>query len=374
MMQTVLLGDISKKITKGTTPTTYGSSFKDNGINFIKVESISEDGSFITDKFMYIDEDTHNNLLKRSIIEEGDILLTMAGAIGRVAQVPARILPANTSQAVSIIRIKTELADRRYVRYFLESPYAKNQFLGGITQSAQPNLSLGNISKIQVLLPEREAQKKIADILSSLDEKIELNRKMNETLEQIGQALFRHYFIDNPEAKNLGLTTVGQKIHPKRGKSLSSKNMKEGLVKVVSGGLQPAGFHDVPNTKSPVITISASGANAGFVSLWNEDVWSADSSFIDKTITDNVYFYYIFLKLNQNKIYGMQTGAAQPHIAPSNIEMMEIGDIPDDLIAEFDSCVSGLFDLIASNKKEMANLIDLRDAILPRLISGKIKI
>lgn len=373
MTRTVLLGDICSLITKGTTPTTYGKSFVKSGINFIKVESITCNGTFLTDKFMHIDYETHENLLKRSIIQQGDILLTMAGAIGRVAYVKDdSILPANTNQAVSIIRITSPDVNPLYVRYFLESESAKIQFFGGTVQTAQPNLSLGNISKIRVDLPNLEQQNKVVHILEKVDEKIEINRQMNETLEQMGQALFRHYFIDNSEAKGWGKVSLGQKIHPKRGKSLTSKNMKDGTIPVVSGGLQPAGLHSEANTKTPVITVSASGANAGFVALWGDNIWSADSSFVDKTITDNVYFYYIFLKINQDKIYGMQTGAAQPHIYPSHLELLEIPNAPSNVVSRFNDEVSALFGKIENNKREIQTLTSLRDTLLPRLISGKI--
>jgi type I restriction enzyme S subunit len=373
-MQTVFLGDIANKITKGTTPSTYGAKFTESGVNFVKVESITAQGGFLVDKFVHIDESTHHNMLKRSIIEEGDILLTMAGAIGRVAQVPKDILPANTNQAVSIIRINHKDADSRYIRYFLESPNAKSQFFAGITQSAQPNLSLGNISKIQVPLPELDTQKKIVDILGSIDEQIELNRKMNDTIEQMGQALFRQYFINNPNAETWGYVQIGKKIKPRRGKSLQSRNMIEGTVPVISGGLQPAGYHNESNTGSPVITVSASGANAGFVALWEEPVWSADSCFIDANITNDVYFYYLIMKLRQDVIYGMQTGSGQPHIYPKHIELLEIPDAPDNIMNDFRDIVEPLFQKIHENKLSIETLTSLRDILLPRLISGKIKV
>ena len=211
-------------------------------------------------------------------------------------------------------------------------------------------------------------------MLGRIDEKIELNRAMNETLEQMGQALFRHYFIDNPEAKTWGKTAVGDKIKPRRGKSLQSKNMKPGDVPVVSGGLQPAGLHDESNTVAPVITVSASGANAGFTALWGESVWSADSSYIDTTITSYVYFYYILLSRNQKRTYEMQTGSGQPHIYPSHIELLEMPDAPDAVIARFNDDVAANFMKIAENKKEVQALTTLRDTLLPRLISGKVKV
>ena len=96
------LKEITHRVTKGTTPTSLGKKFSETGINFIKAESITDDGRFITSKFAHIDEET-NNSLKRSILKEEDLLFSIAGVIGRVAVVLPDILPANTNQALAII-------------------------------------------------------------------------------------------------------------------------------------------------------------------------------------------------------------------------------------------------------------------------------
>ena len=101
-MQLVPLQDLCEVVTKGTTPTTLGKSFSNQGINFIKAESILNNHSLDRGRFAYIDEET-NSLLKRSIIKEGDIVFTIAGTLGRFALVDDTVLPANTNQAVAII-------------------------------------------------------------------------------------------------------------------------------------------------------------------------------------------------------------------------------------------------------------------------------
>jgi type I restriction enzyme S subunit len=93
-----------------------------------------------------------------------------------------------------------------------------------------------------------------------------------------------------------GNKLIGDIITPKRGKGLLSKDAVFGDAPVVAGGLEPATYHNIANTTSPVLTISASGANAGFVNLWNIPVWSSDSSFIDADMTNDVYFWYVMLK------------------------------------------------------------------------------
>ena len=268
------------------------------------------------------------------------------------------------------------IAYPRYAYYWITAPQqlAQLQVIAESRSGTFPQITFDTIKNLKVILPEYPEQVRIADFVDAIDEKIELNQKMNDTLEQMGQALFMKYFNLNIEAQNWGKIQIGKKINPRRGKSLQSRDMIAGKVPVVSGGLQPAGYHNESNTSSPVITVSASGANAGFVALWEEPVWSADSCYIDTTITNDVYFYYLFMKANQTVIYGMQTGSGQPHIYPKHIELLEIPNAPQKEIETFGLQVKPLFKKIHENKVEIETLTTLRDSLLPRLINGKISI
>ena len=141
---------------------------------------------------------------------------------------------------------------------------------------------------------------------------------------------------------------------------------------VVAGGLEAAAHHNKSNTSAPVITISASGANAGFVRLWGEKVWSSDSSFIDDSITKNVYFWYVLLKSRQKEIYDAQTGSAQAHIYPKHIADMSVGDISDEEISKYNNLVTPMFEKIALNDAANIGLSATRDLLLPKLMSGEI--
>ncbi len=150
-----------------------------------------------------------------------------------------------------------------------------------------------------------------------------------------------------------------------------SKDALHGDVPVVAGGLEPSTYHNVANTLSPVITISASGANAGFVNLWNIPVWSSDSSYIDNSITPNVFFWYIMLKKRQQEIFEAQTGSAQPHIYPKHIAEMPISNISPHKIMIFEQQVKPLFELIGANILENKRLNDTRDSLLSKLMSNE---
>jgi len=187
----VKLGEIAEKITKGTTPTTYGYTFTNEGINFIKVESIDEHGNFIKENISHISKEA-NQALKRSILEENDILFSIAGALGRVALVTKDILPANTNQALAIIRLKKDKhINVRYIKYFLQSQYIQRYINLISVQSAQANLSLTQVRNFNVTLPPLPEQKKIAKILMTVDKKLELLKKRKEKLERIKKGLMK---------------------------------------------------------------------------------------------------------------------------------------------------------------------------------------
>jgi type I restriction enzyme S subunit len=147
-----------------------------------------------------------------------------------------------------------------------------------------------------------------------------------------------------------------------------------GDVPVVAGGLEPATYHNNANTQAPVLTISASGANAGYVNLWHIPVWSSDSSYIDASMTSEVYFWYVLLKKRQKEIFDAQTGSAQPHIYPQHIAVMPITEINSEDIKNFNNSVSPLFSMIGANIEENRNLASLRDTLLPKLMSGELDV
>lgn len=197
------------------------------------------------------------------------------------------------------------------------------------------------------------------------------NRQENDNLEQQAQALFKAWFVDNASYSG---ASISDYFLPSRGKNLLTSDAKGGKVPVVAGGLTPSAYHDVANTKAPVITFSASGANAGYVNLWGIPVWSSDSSYIDETITSNIYFWYNLLKYNQRNIYESQTGSAQPHIYPKHIGNLLIPDLDMKKVECYDSIVASMYLQISEIQQENQRLSALRDALLPKLMSGELKI
>ncbi|WP_313636488.1 restriction endonuclease subunit S [Empedobacter sp.] len=158
------LGDITQIITKGTTPKIFSS----NGINFIKIESFNNN-KIIPNKFMFISKEIHEKELKRSILKSNDILFAIAGAtIGKCAIVSEDILPANTNQALAIIRLNENI-NLKYIFNFLQSLEMKKYIEKFNKTSAQPNLNLKQISDFKIPIPSIEEQERIVNLLDQFD-------------------------------------------------------------------------------------------------------------------------------------------------------------------------------------------------------------
>ena len=168
------LSMISQIITKGTTPRGGNVAYVDKGIGFLRAENVSGFGKLDTTDLKYVTKDAHNNFLKRSILCANDILITIAGTLGRTAIVPETELPLNTNQAVSIVRpINYKLLNLMYVIYAVNASEISKKLLSQSVEMAIPNLSLDNISNCTFPLPPLAEQKRIVDAIETAFEHLD---------------------------------------------------------------------------------------------------------------------------------------------------------------------------------------------------------
>lgn len=196
----VRLSEIAELITKGTTPTTLGYNFQEDGVNFLKIECFSEDGTYIKEKTAHISEECHEKL-KRSKLRTGDILFSIAGAIGRVAVVTEEMLPANTNQALAIIRVTRDDIYLPYIKLILTSQIAKAQFERKKQGVAQLNISLKDINELEIPLPEKSKQIECASLLEKISGIITARQKQLQKLDELVKARFVEMFgspVSNP--------------------------------------------------------------------------------------------------------------------------------------------------------------------------------
>ena len=194
-MGKVRLGDIATVITKGTTPTTLGYDFVEEGINFVKIESITENGEFLTGKFAHITEECDRKL-SRSQLKQNDLLFSIAGAIGRTAIVTEDILPANTNQALAIIRVPEGVIDYSYLKYVLQSSDVVDQFERKKQGVAQLNISLKDIGDFLIPLRTTEEQTFAVAVMDKICELIVLRKEQLEKLDELVKSRFIELFGD----------------------------------------------------------------------------------------------------------------------------------------------------------------------------------
>ena len=306
----------------------------------------------------------------RAIPEEDDIIIAREAPVGNAAIIQKGQIVC-LGQRVVLLKPNKDLVDPNFLVYYLLSNEVQHRLRIQANGAVVAHLNVADIRNLTISLPPLYEQKRIGKSLKIIDDKIDLNRRINDNLEQQAQALFKSWFVENASYSGV---SISEYFLPNRGKNLLVSDAKGGKTPVVAGGLTPSAFHNVANTKAPVITISASGANAGFVNLWGIPVWAADSSYIDSTIVSNIYFWYNLLKYNQKNIYESQTGSAQPHIYPKHIGNLLIPDLDMRKVECYESIVTSMYLQINEIQQETKFLSDLRDTLLPKLMSGELKI
>lgn len=208
----IKLGDLCEVITKGTTPTSIGYNFTDSGIKFIKVESLTESGEIIPNKVAYIDEACHQ-ALKRSQLKKNDILFSIAGALGRIGIVKEDILPANTNQALAIIRLKKDSnALVEFIAKYFNSNIVTDEIEKLRIGAAQQNLSLTQLNNLFVPLPPLPEQLRIVSILDEAFAAIAKAKANAEQNLKNAKELFESYL---------------QGVFEKKGDGWEERNIKE---------------------------------------------------------------------------------------------------------------------------------------------------
>ena len=239
---------------------------------------------------------------------------------------------------------------------------------------------------IEIEFPNIDIKRKIGSILSVYDDLIENNQKQIKLLEEAAQRLYKEWFVDLrfpgyentkvvdgvPEGWKKGI--LGDIAIFRRGKTITKTQVHEGDVPVVAGGLEPAYYHNEANTVAPVITVSGSGANAGFSRLYNVDVFASDCSFADSETTPFLFFVYCFLIENRANLNALQKGAAQPHVYAKDINTMELTVPTDDKLEAFCKFVFSYFEKIKVLQKQIQISSQARDRLLPKFINGELEV
>lgn len=351
-----------------------------------------------------IGKETLDRLRKRTQLSKGDVLLSSVGTIGETAIVKEEYPPYEFQRSVAIFK-----PDKRYItsKFLFYSLNNKKKVLQSMAEGAvQQCLFINPLKQFQISIPPLDEQKKIAGVLSALDDKIELNNKINRNLEAQAQAIFKSWFIDfepfggkMPADWKQGylsdvLSTIESGSRPKGGSELS------GVPSIGAENIDGIGHYDY--TKEKYINrnffqnLRHGKVNSGDVLLYKDGAYvgkvsMALNGFPHKICAVNEHVFilrtneclpsqsYLYLFLTQrsirNKISTLGSAkAAQPGINQGDIKGIALTIPNQKMIQTFENATSSIFNMIVQNSIQSRCLAQLRDTLLPKLMSGEIDI
>ncbi|HFR4112911.1 TPA: restriction endonuclease subunit S [Yersinia enterocolitica] len=366
-----LLGSVTSKIGSGSTPKGGSQVYLDLGIPFIRSQNVNND-KLLLNELVFISSDTDKKM-KGSRVKPGDILLNITGAsIGRSCVVPESFDKGNVNQHVCIIRLSN--GKPRFYQNYLSSQ--KGQKLIELSQSGsgREGLNFENIRKFKIASPTIQEQAKIADFLSSVDEKIALQTKQYELLCHYKKGVMQRIFSQELRFKDENGEEFAEWIYISldnmatitKGKAISSANIIDGPYPVIAGGKSSPYSHN-DFTHENIITVSASGAYAGFVSIHNQKIWASDCCVIkpiEKNILSFLYQQLIHIQIN---IYSLQTGGAQPHIYPKDLCIITVACPTDKEQTKIADFLTAIDDKIAATKKQLEQLKQWKQGLLQQM-------
>ena len=386
----VQLSEIAEFITKGTTPTTLGYEFQEEGVNFLKIECFDENGDFVESKATHISNECHERL-KRSQLKSGDILFSIAGVIGRVASVTEDMLPANTNQALAIIRISDEQVYLPYVKLILTSPIVIEQFEKKKQGVAQLNLSLKDISEFSIPLPSKKEQIELAELFTKIINVISKRKEELKALDDIIKARFVEMFgdpITNPKEwkmVELGkLTTIGssKRIFEKEyvSEGIPFYRIKE-IVELSKGNsistelfITKERFFEIKDKygvpKKGDLLVSAVGTiGVIWIVDGSNDFYFKDGNLIRVDASekfDSVYMKNLLENLIDDYKKQMSTGTTYNALTISGLTKLKVYDVPIELQNLFSEFVNQVYKSKVTVQKALEETQILFDSLMQK--------
>lgn len=354
---------------------------KDKGFYLITSKHLKDSYiDFASAKF--ISREDYQKVIQRSKVEQYDVLFSMIGTIGNTLRVTSSKIEFAVKN-MGIFKFGGNNLNSKWFYYWLKSPKAKEYIKSRLSGSTQSYLTLNSLRDFPVLCPDNKTKKDIISILSSLDEKIELNRRINENLEQQAQALFKSWFVDFEPFKDgkfvdseQGMIPEGWKVgnleelvEVKYGKD--HKKLAPGTIPVYgSGGIMRYVDQYLYNKESVLIPRKGSLNNVMYI---NRPFWTVDTMFYTRMKIEGIA-KFIYLFMSPKDLLSMNSGSAVPSMTVDILNKIQIITPPINIIQKFECIMKPIFTKMDLCSYENQKLSQLRDTLLPRLMSGKLEI
>ncbi len=435
---TLRLGNLCSKIGSGATPRGGNSVYLSEGkVTLIRSQNVYNDG-FHREGLVYLTEE-HAAELANVEVAENDVLLNITGdSVARACQVDPDILPARVNQHVAIIRPDPSKLSPMFLRYFLVSPAMQAEMLSFAGAGATRNaLTKGMIEDFEIAAPsEVREQRAIAHILGTLDDKIELNRRVNETLEAMARALFKSWFVDfdpvraKAERRDPGLPKDIANLFPDRfedselgeipkgwkvkaieaiakrvgmgpfGSSIKVETFVPEGVPVISGQhldsfmVEDNTFNFVAHEHAERLrTANVQRGDVVFTHAGNigQVAYIPENSRYDRyvisqrqffmrcdlaQVTPSFVAFYFGSPEGQHRLLANASSSGVPSIARpvTYLRSIQLTIPPKPVMDAFEKSVQPLLTQFRRNLNEVSTLASLRDTLLPKLISGELRV
>ncbi|HQF21199.1 MAG TPA: restriction endonuclease subunit S [Kiritimatiellia bacterium] len=395
------LGAVVKKITKGTTPTTVGGVFSDQGIRFIKVEAIGEDGRLNDSKIVFIDSRS-DQLLSRSRLEQGDVLFSIAGAIGRTYLVQQDDLPANVNQALAIIRPDSTRLSSSFCYYAMRNARFQQEALGRVVQCAQANVNLKQMALSEIPVPSMGVQQRIASILSAYDDLIANNRRRIQLLEDAARLLYREWFVrlrfpGHEHAKIRGgvpdgwekvpLAKLAEVNRASLGQHFQGEIDYIDISAVSPGHIEQTTTHEFSAAPSRARRVVQHGDiiwscvrpnRRSHAVIWHPQenlIASTGFAVITPTAVPTSFLYQAVTTDDfVGRLVANARGVAYPAVTAPVFESAQILAPPGALLAQYNEQAEPMLEQISILRQQTQRLARARDLLLPKLMNGEVAV
>lgn len=345
----------------------HQSDYVAYGIPSIMPVNIGNRLDIITDKIVYVSEEDADRL-KKYRVKEGDIVYSRRGDVEKCAYIGTKENGWLCGTGCLRIRIDMTMAHPRFVAYYLSTEEVKSWISNNAVGTTMPNLNSGILQCVDMFLPPIDEQKRIAGVLSSLDDKIDLLNRENVTLEALAETLFRHYFIETPDP-TWKEGKLGELIEVKYGKD--HKKLGYGSIPVIgSGGIMRYANNALFDGESVLIPRKGSLDNVMYI---DEPFWTVDTMFYTKMKIPHVAkFVYQFMKTLD--LVNMNVGSAVPSMTAEVLNNIPLEIPSQTALDDYERVVAPFYKKTKSNQQQMQTLAIQRDTLLPRLMSGEVEV
>ena len=348
----------------GGTPKTTISAFWSGDIPWLSVADFNTGR-----KYVYTTEKNITQLgLEKSstkLLKKGDIIISARGTVGVISMLGGNMA---FNQSCYGIREKVDLSDGNYIYYLLKDTVDNLQKIshGGVFDT----ITRDTFKEIDILLPPLPEQKAIASVLSYLDDKIDLLHNQNKTLEAMAETLFRQWFVEEAD-EGWEDGCLGDLASFHNGKKRPDETIGGGVP--IYGGNGILGYANLSNYDGTTIIVGRVGAYCGSLYIEHSPVWVSDNALVARS-KQSKHSTFLFNLLKSFELNGMAEGSSHPLLTQTLLKAIPLPLPPDELIESYILEADLWLEKIEHNKSKIQTLEKLRDTLLPKLMSGEVRV